>query len=345
MRRRLLILLAAVLAIVAGGSAVAWQWAAQRMQARLAAWEADAAAQGWTVTHQPARAGGWPFAVELTLPGAAITGLPQLAPGGVAWSAARVVLRVGLPEPRLATLRVEGAQRLRLGTATPLSFQADRFMLTTALSTPARDVAFDAGGLRVDGGITVGLLQGLFAAAGGGGISARLSAEAISFPPPPAPQPPFGDHIASAIFEGALTGPLPVAGQSLPTAVAAWQAAGGSLSVSRFALGWGPLGASGEITAALDAALQPVGSAQLHLVGFTAALQALTDARLLAAPAARAAGAVLSLMATTPPDGGSPTVTVPLELRDRTLSMGHIPLAKLPRFDWSAGARPGIVDQ
>lgn len=345
MRRRLLILLAAVLAIVAGGSAVAWRWAVHRMQARLAAWEADAAAQGWTVTHEPARAGGWPFAVELTLPGTAITGLPQLAPGGVAWSAARVVLRVGLPEPRLATLRVEGAQHVRLGTATPLSFEAERFTLTSALSAPAHEVAFDVGGLRADGGITVGLLQGLFATTAGGGVTARLSAEAIGFPPPPAPQPPFGNHIASAIFEGALTGPLPVAGQSLQAAAEAWRKAGGSLSASRFALGWGPLGASGEGSATLDEALQPVGSARLHLVGFSAALQALADAHLLAAPAARAVGAVLSLMATVPPDGGSPTVEVPLDLRDRTLSMGHIPLAKLPRFDWSGGARPGMVDQ
>lgn len=343
--RRLLIVLAALLILIGGGSAVVWRWAVGRMRAELAAWEANAAAAGWAVTHEAPQGGGWPFAAELTLPGFSLSGLPALAPGGAVWTATRVVLRVGLPEPRLATVRVEGTQRLRVGPQVRLSGTAERFVLSAALADPLHQVGLDAAGLRLDSGVSVGLLEGLFGPNNAGtGVAGRLSAEAIAFPPPPAPQPPFGDHIASFTIEGAMTGPPPVRGQSALAAATAWRAGGGALTVTRFALGWGPLGADGETTLSLDAALQPTGAARLHLVGYGAALQALSDAHLLAPMAARAAGAVLSLMAVVPSQGGSPTVTVPLELHDRTLRMGQIPLLKLPQIDWPDAPRPATVE-
>jgi hypothetical protein len=50
--------------------------------------------------------------------------------------------------------------------------------------------------------------------------------------------------------------------------------------------------------------------------------------------AARAAKAVLALMAQTPKAGGPPEVDVPLVLRDRVLTMGRIPLLRLPQLLW-----------
>ena len=46
-----------------------------------------------------------------------------------------------------------------------------------------------------------------------------------------------------------------------------------------------------------------------------------------------AAGAVLGLMA-RPQPSGPPVVEVPLSLQDRTLSLGRIPLLRLPELVW-----------
>ena len=48
---------------------------------------------------------------------------------------------------------------------------------------------------------------------------------------------------------------------------------------------------------------------------------------------AMAAGAVLALMA-RPQPSGPPVVEVPLSLQDRTLSLGRIPLLRLPELVW-----------
>jgi hypothetical protein len=51
---------------------------------------------------------------------------------------------------------------------------------------------------------------------------------------------------------------------------------------------------------------------------------------------ALAVNAVLGLMTTIPADGGAPQVELPLALRDRTVTLGQIPLARMPELVWSA---------
>ena len=49
---------------------------------------------------------------------------------------------------------------------------------------------------------------------------------------------------------------------------------------------------------------------------------------------ATAAKAVLSLLASSPENGGPPSVDVPLTLKYGTLSMRQVPLVRLPELDW-----------
>ena len=335
--RRLLISLAMVLAMAAGSSFLAWRWVVGQMQTQFAAWVAAQQAQGWTVAHGEPGAGGWPFAAELILPDLSLTGLAADIPGGIAWSGERTTLRVDVLSPRLLTVLVGGGQRLRIGANAPVSYAADRFTLSVPLPPdgPPLAMALDAGGLQATGGLTIGLLEGQFEQQPAArATSIRLSAEAIAFPPPPAPQPPLGPHIASATVEGTLTGTISPTATDPAAAAIAWQAAGGKLEVRRIALGWGPLGVSGTAAVELDPALQPVGTAALHIVGYADALQALAAGHVLSPHAAQAAAAVLGLLAVSPSGGGVPAVDVPLALHDRTLSMGHIPLARLPELVW-----------
>jgi len=51
-------------------------------------------------------------------------------------------------------------------------------------------------------------------------------------------------------------------------------------------------------------------------------------------PPSVAANAVLALLERVPEGGGSPVVEVPLAIQDRTVTVGNIPLAKLPMVIW-----------
>lgn len=337
--RRLLIALLVALAALAGGSLLAWNWATGQMATQLAAWEAAQRAQGWAIAHGAPERGGWPFAAELSLPEFSLAGGGLLAPGGLSWRAARVMLHVGVAQPRLARIAVGGAQELRLGPNAPLRFEAARCELSAPVDIGAgapQALALDASGVRFAAGGGIGLLQAQADLHDPAAVAFRLTAEAIAFPPPPAPQPALGGHIASASLDGVWRGGWPVAEDPAASA-AAWRAAGGEVAVTRLAVGWGPLGVSGGGTATLDDRLQPAGSARLRLVGYDAALGALADGHALAPRAAQAAQAVMALLARAPDGGGAPVVEAPLTLSEGTLSMGRIPLARVPQFAWPSG--------
>ncbi len=145
----------------------------------------------------------------------------------------------------------------------------------------------------------------------------------------------LGPQIATLHLRGTLHGLVPDALTPVARAVA-WRNEGGSLELRHLALHWGPLELSGRARLALDQQLQPAGDGTIRAVGYDATLDAMADAGVLTRTAALAAKAVLSLMATHPDQGQPSEVEVPLHLQDRTLSVRHAPLLRLPYLDWSA---------
>jgi hypothetical protein len=336
MTRRLPIILAAVVAVLAAGSFALWRWAETRMEQGFADWQATMAAQGWTVHAGATSRHGWPLAAELAVDDLAISGGLNVLPGGGAYAAQRVAIRFDLLEPSVVTVRGEGNQSVRLDAGPTLPFTADRLVVTVPVAQPTSAV-LDAGGMRFGApaeGLTIGLLQGQADWHATSALALRLSAEAITLPPPPAPQAPLGAHIASATFEGEVTGTLPATPPSPAAAAAAWRDSGGAVTLRRIALGWGPLGVAGNATLKLDKDLQPDVTATLRLVGLDETLTVLANARAITPRAAQTAKAVVGLMAHAPEGGGTPGVEVPLTVHDRAVSIGMIPLATLGKLDW-----------
>jgi hypothetical protein len=337
MRRKFAWLLL-VLVILGGGSAVAWWWAEGRLQAGFAAWRAAAQAQGWTVQAAQASRSGWPFAVDLDLDGLTIAADQTAMPGGGGYTAEHAVLHVAALHPDQLDVRLTGTQRLRGFGAEEVPFTADRLHLTSPLTAP--------GPVRLDGsrfrfaapleGMTVGLLQATArpAAAPGDPIGFTVTAEAIELPPPPARQPALGNRIASATVEGSLDGTLPPLGPDMAAWAAAWQRGGGGVKLRHVAIGWGPLGLSGSAALGLDPALQPAGTATLRLVGYDATLAQLTEHHALTSHQAQAIRAVLSLLARTPEGGGAPEVELPLQVHAGSVSVGEIPVGRMPNIVW-----------
>ena len=77
-----------------------------------------------------------------------------------------------------------------------------------------------------------------------------------------------------------------------------------------------------------------MGAGNGALTGYDAALDALAVNGVLTRSAAKAARAVLSLLAGTPAPGDEPKVDVPLTLQHRTLSVRQVPLLRLPEWEW-----------
>ncbi|MCW3477764.1 DUF2125 domain-containing protein [Limobrevibacterium gyesilva] len=334
---------AAILALIAGHTLL-WRFAATQLESGFADWVAARSAQGWSVTAgQPVR-GGWPLAAELSVPDLSATGGKADLPHGLTWKAERVVLHVALLRPRTLTIEAQGQQQLRLSDLPAIPFTADRIRAEIPLEpgVPARGVEIDVDRLRAglpSGGLTVTRLQiqgdsKPAAPQGEAAVSFTMSAGDIDLPPPETGGSwALGGRIASVVVDGALMGPLPKARTPFARA-AGWRDGGGTLDLRRVALGWGPLGLTGSATLALDDHMQPMGAATARIVGQSETLDALAAARTINPRTAGAAKAVLGLLARSPEGGGAPEVEVPLTLQNRGLSLGRIPLARMPELYW-----------
>jgi Uncharacterized protein conserved in bacteria (DUF2125) len=347
---RALLLAALLLAVVAagGGHALLWHRACDRLADGFAAWTATRRAEGWGVTHDPPRRGGWPFAATLAVPQFRLEAGAGLLPGGSAeWRPeAAVVLRVSPPRldrlvvemPGRHTLRLEGvsysASAAALEVVLPLTESADPGEALVAearglrFDTPSSTVETRAASLRI--GTPGGGDEGRTATA------LRLSATDMALPPGLPGTARLGAIVERIGLELLLIGPIPT-GRDPARRAAAWRDNGGALEVRSLEARWGDVVGSAAAALALDGALQPAGSGTLHVAGSEALLEVLGEAGLLSPFSAAAARVALRALNRAPPGGGSPQAELPLVLRNRSLNLGGIPLARLPLWDWAAG--------
>src|SRR5271165_2333045 len=325
MRRRLTIVLPCLLlSILIVGHTAAWFAAGWYLDRSFNAWVAQRRAAGWQVEAGSKQRGGWPLAATLTVPDLALDAGAEGVPGRVSWHAARVVLRLAATSPDRLGIDLAGAQSVRIAPGPELPFSAERLHagVTLGRATPAPMAGLEVRGLHAEG-LAIGLLTGRIVA--GAAPTLTLSAEAIDLPP--GMEWAFGPHLSSVAVDATVRGGLPPPGP-LAAMAEAWRDAGGVVEVTHLALGWGPLGLAATGQAGFDAHLQPAGSAELRVVGFAKALEALAGQRVISKDAAKAATAVLTLMSRVPQGGGAPEVQVPLTLRERVVSMGKTPLVR-----------------
>jgi len=348
MRRKGWIIVTAILAGLLIGDTLYWRAMVRGLESGFQEWVAQRRAAGWTVEAGPAHAGGWPLAATLYVPEIDVSVGDAILPGGAALRSGPVALRLRLLHPADLAIRLRGTQHLRFDQSPFISVDADRLGAQVSLAGPAPPNHVDilakslrasrAGAADAADVLTIGLLSAHVDLAsegsqGGAVVSFSSATEAIALPSSVAW--PLGRIISSLAVEGSVQGPIPAAGGLTATA-SAWRDAGGSVKIRHLALGWGPLGLSGSATLALDEDLQPMGTGTGHLVGYTAALDALARQGTISRSAATAADAVLSLLSNAPGEGEPPEVDVPLTLQYRTLSMRQVPLVRLPELDWPA---------
>ncbi|MSP04840.1 MAG: DUF2125 domain-containing protein [Acetobacteraceae bacterium] len=298
---------------------------------------------------------------------------------GLAWQAQQLSLNVSIWQPRKLTISASGAQSLRLGTGPEMPFRADRLQMVFPLEAGfPRWAEFSLVQLRAGMPLADGTasltLQNLHmrgelrpaAPQGEAAITLAITAQAIRLPgrmlvdgkpgspgsaPPSVPLASplgpltwaLGPDIARFDVDVHLGGPLPrlgAPGANLIQAAGQWRDAGGLVKIDRLHLQWGLLTVTSSVTLALDAQLQPMGTATLRMAGQAAALDAMVAAGLLQANAAQRAktvAAMFSPAATATPTlspSGEPMVELPLSLQNRRLALRQFPLARLPVLTW-----------
>jgi hypothetical protein len=337
--RRTGIRLLAVLVVALAGLTAAWWRATDAMLSRYQAFAAAAAAQGMSVTQSAVARGGWPYAVELRVRNFAVRAVAKDAPGVASWQGERLLVRIAAWQPALVRIEPEGRQVVRIGGGPDVAFTGERIQATTPVRAPGSTVALVARNLAFSGrlaGMTIGLLDGQAVDGAPAGLDVSLAAEAIRLPP--GARTPLGDRIASASLSGTIRGTLKLDdATNLADSAAAWRDHEGQIRVQRFAVGWGPLGATGSATLSLDAALQPAAEGTVRLVGYDSALAALAHGGAITASAEQAGRAVLGLLAGTPAGGGPQSVSVPLTLSDGVVRLGLLPVGRVSKVYWPQG--------
>ena len=340
------LLVAAVLADTA-----CWLFGVWTLSMQMEHWAQQAQAHGWTVTSGHQSWGGWPFAASVTLDAAAIGGGMRYLPGGLAWSAQRVVASVSITHPFTLSVAAEGQQFLRLAHAPDIGFLAGGASAELPLGSrnhglgklALTDVTAGIAGsghpqdVRI-GSVSLSWQADREAAPGRPLAAARLSVEARSIGLPDIERWPLGATVARAGVTVAVASPSLERTHADPDArgasqAAAWRDGGGTLVVRDATLRWGPLAMEGTAKLALDGRLQPSGSGTADVRGTAPALDAAARAGLIPPGLALTAKAVLAVMTHVQgPEGDA--VRLPFLLRDSTISVGQIPVARLPDVKW-----------
>lgn len=331
-RTRVLLLSAAGILLIALGCYTLWWYQlAHSVRAGMDRWIAARTAAGWQVSTGQVTQGGFPFDLTVTLAAPSV-----VDPSGTGWQGPPITLVVSPFSPGQAHLSGPGRHALVLAGG-PIGVM---------VKDGTADLRFDRSGL-VDGAaafvgiaadvpvsidslaVTVNRLSTDAAdhAVASWGLSASLNGLAL----PQDPRLVLGHSISSARLELRLMGNLGAG--ALPQAVAAWRDDGGTVEIDALSLDWPPLGLTGKGTVALDRNMQPMLASSCTIRGLFDAVDSLSRAGTIRAKDAGMAKLVLGLLM-KPGADGTKELTVPVGVQDRTLSVGPVPLMKVPEVVW-----------
>lgn len=338
--------LSAALLLAAAAQALLWDRVCGRLEEGFTTWVANRRAEGWTVAHGAPARGGWPFVPTLTVPGPRLQGDAGTPMAEVEWRAEALALRVHPPRFDRLAVEMPGRHLLRLGGAA-LPFAADRLDLSLPVKDGAapREASAEARRLRFGapaGQVGIGAASLRFETIDGGGPSAppavalRVAATDTALPPGLPGASRLGRVVERVGSDLVLVGSFGPSGGDAARQARVWRDGGGALIVRALDVRWGEAAASATGTFRLDDALQPAGAGALRVAGGEALLDAAGEAGLLAPFAATAARIALRALSRAPPEGGPPRAELPLAVRGRSLSLGGVPVARLPALDWGA---------
>lgn len=337
------------LAALAAGAVLwsaAWLVVADRLESGIEGWVRDRRAEGWTATHGPVAVAGFPHRWRARIERPSLS-RARGEQGGFSWSGPWIELRWTPWTARTLTLRTAGTHELGLAGVAGGRFRLAAGEITGRLgfgdngAVERIDISGDALAVTAPGGEPFRVNRAV--------LHANLRPNA---PPPSAVPPPslaleldilgltlpktvraaLGQTIGRIAGQAIVRGTIPAARPA--AALTAWRDQGGVIEISRLSLGWGALTVKGSGTLALDIGLQPIGAMTARIAGYGETIDRLGAAGALGRGQALIARLALGALARTPEGGGRPEIEVAVSIQNRRLTVGPIPLLRLPRIDW-----------
>lgn len=333
-----------LLLLLSAGYIAWWLYAASEFRERTLAWIEDRRADGWRMDYTDVTRRGFPLKLGLRFD------KPVVAAPDAAWqwNASRVLLSLPLFDAESVRLAIKGDQAVEFASASAPSAKPLRY------SGGAEKFAFDLvpGGWMPNGHLSVRELamtgegpgeslalprldlvsRGDPAAATDPSVSSyavELNASGVRFPE--YLNLPLCREIAHLALDAQLLGGLDAG--PWPDALTKWRDDGGAVEATRLVVACGRLAIEGDGTFALDPAGQPIGAMTARIRGYEAALDGLTADKVIPAHTAATAKILLRAMARSGSEG-VPTLTAPLSVQDRTVSVGPVALFKLGAVHW-----------
>ena len=331
---------ALILLLAAGGYTVWWFVAATTFRDRTLGWIDLRRAEGWTIDYKEVARRGFPLRIGLEFE------RPAAAAPSAAWSWAAPSARLAVPVfgPGALRLEIEGDQAFEVPVAegsrhytasaetvafdlVPAGWLPNGHLTIRALSVAGEDgsEAFGVSALDLtstgDPALAVGPEAPTWAVS--------VEAEGVRLPQQDAA--PLGSDIDRVELDAKLLGALHP--DPWPASLGRWRDQGGTVEATRLDLDYGPLKLEGEGTFALDKRGQPIGAMTARIQGFEPALDQLSAAGIIPSHAAATAKILLRALA-RPEDEGAATLAAPLSLQDRMVSIGPVPLLRVPDVQW-----------
>ncbi|MFY8106255.1 MAG: DUF2125 domain-containing protein [Elstera sp.] len=334
----------AILLVLAAGLGLLWLLAKGRLTEALAG-EAEALrSQGWSVAYTVGASHGFPLAVRTEL-----TGISLKRPnprGDLTWKTDKLEIVWSLLQPNATLVRLPTDSDLRLTSGEKIleghlslsdgevSLQGPRsggrLMLTATeptliLASPhpvtlrAERVSVDLKDLGARGrDHLVATLQGVLALE-------RFTAPQLT--------PLLAEPLSASVG-------LTVMGDAPSTLTSAaftqWRDEGGTVELRRLILSLGGFALEGEGTLTLDRLMRPLAAGTAKVRGFVEGIDRLIAVGLVTERDGRLARLLLSAVASTDPQTGQPTLSVPITVQDGWLLLGPsrlVPVAPLPLPD------------
>ena len=349
-RRGPLLAMTLLAGLLLAADTLAWLQLQRLLQGRIQRLVQDAAQSGWQFEAASERRGGWPFAAELTFAAPRAHGADTLLPGGITWSGGRITATLSPLHPRRLTISSGGVQTVSAGGARAtrdslrlwgpirLHLSAGDAGQASSEATSSRQASFEATPLHLalpgagpDDVVTVAGLHG----------TARWTtqAHALTLALNGISRPGAASAIPAAALELSLVGAFD-GGGSAAERLRAWRAGGGRLLLRQATMRWADAGIEASGHAALDGNLQPDGAFTVRITGADAMLDRLARSGRINSSTASAIRAVLGLIAAArdapqPGRSGANDATarplaLPLALHAGQLSLGRIPLLRIP---------------
>lgn len=341
---------AAVLALVLLAYAAWWGFTALHLRAGVLDWMAARQAEGYRVAYSRIGVGGFPTTTTVTVKAPTIA-----APDGRAlswsWVGRKAVIELDPFRPdavavrllgdEIVSINIDGKLRTYRGVAEELALRLRGRSGPGGGALTVRNLAMAAeepGDAIEIADLRASAEPSRQSSTPAGDEAYAVAMEAAGVRLPQQFDLPLGALVSHLSAQATVAGAFSRAGD-LPAALARWRASGGTAEVSHLGLRYGPLVVDGSGTASLDAEMQPVGTFMVRLEGFQQTLSALAGRGLVDEQAVARAKLALSLLS-RPGAGGAPSLSVPVSLHDRRLSVGPLPLMVVPPIEWPRGPSP-----